>query len=77
MLGIILDLKLTFSQHINVIVTKAKQTLNILKAFTSTSWGNQKELIVSTFKAITNPILKYASTIWSPIISNTAAWSSD
>ena len=35
-LGITLDPKLTFSQHINVTVTKAKQTLNILKALTST-----------------------------------------
>ena len=30
-LGITLDLKLTFSQHINVYITNAKQTLNILK----------------------------------------------
>ena len=32
--------------------------------------GKQKELIIFTFKAITRPILEYASTIWSPIISN-------
>ena len=55
-LGITLDLKLTFSQHINVTINKAKQTLNILKALTSTKCGKQKELIVSTFKAITRPI---------------------
>ena len=30
------DPKLTFSQHINVTITKAKQMLNILKALTST-----------------------------------------
>ena len=70
-LEIILDLKLTFSQHVNVIITKAEQTLNILKALTSTKWGKQKELIVSTFKAITWPILDYVNTIWSSIISNT------
>ena len=70
-LGITLDPKLTFSQHINVTITKAKQMLNILKALTSTKWGKQKELIVCTFKAITHPILVYANTIWSPIVSNT------
>ena len=69
-LGIILDPKLTFSQHINVTITK-KQMLNILKALTSTKWGKQKELIISTFKAITRPILKYKNNIWIPIISNT------
>ena len=46
--------------------------LNILKALTSTKWSKQKELIVSTFKAITHPILEYANTVWSPIISNTS-----
>ena len=68
-----LDPKLTFSQHtrISVTITKVKQTLNILKALTSSKSGKQKQLIVSTFKAITRPILNYANTIWSPIISNT------
>ena len=37
--------------------------LNILKALTSTKWGKQEELIVTTFKAITCPILEYANTI--------------
>ena len=45
--------------------------LNILKAVTSIKCGKQKELIVSTFKAIIHLILEYANTIWSPIISNT------
>ena len=36
-----------------------------------TKWGKQNEFIVSTFKAITRPILEYANIIWSPIISNT------
>ena len=42
---------------------------NILKALTSTKWDKRKELIVSTFKLITRPILEYANA-WSPIISN-------
>ena len=63
MLGITLDPKPTFSQHINVTINKTKQMLNILKALTSTKWGKQKELIVSTFKAITHPILEYANTV--------------
>ena len=44
--------------------------LNVLKALTSTKSGKQKELIVSTFKAIICPILEYANTICSSIISN-------
>ena len=49
-------------------MTKAKQTLNILNALTSNKRGKQKELILSTFKAINRPILEYANTIWSSII---------
>ena len=33
--------------------------------------GETKETIVATYKAITRPILEYASTIWSPIASTT------
>ena len=69
-LEITLDPKLIFSQHINVTINKAKQTLNILKALTSTKWGKQKELIITIFKAITRPILEYANTIWTPVISS-------
>ena len=49
------ETKLTFSQHINVTITKAKLTLYILKALTSTKQGKQKELIVFTFKLSLTP----------------------
>ena len=71
-LGITLDPKLIFSKHINITITKAKLTFNILKALTSTKWGKEKELIVSTLMGITYPILEYTNTIWNPIILNTS-----
>ena len=46
----------------NITIIKAIQAINILKTITSTKWDKQKELIVSTFKAITCPILEYANT---------------
>ena len=52
-------------------MTIAKQTLSILKALTFTKWSKQKKLILFIVKIITRPVLKYASAIWSPIISNT------
>ena len=42
-----------------------------MKALITTHWGKSKETLNITYKAITRPILEYASTIWSPIISNT------
>ena len=41
-----------------------------MKALT-THWGKFKETLNITYKTIVRPILEYASTIWSPIISNT------
>ena len=70
-LGLTFDPKLTYNSHIRKTSDKARNTLKLLKALTSTKWGKQKETIVATYKAITRPILEYASTIWSPIASTT------
>ena len=70
-LGLHLDPKLNFNQHIQQTKEKASKTINVLKALTSTKWGKDKETIVATYKAITRPQLEYASTVWSPIVSNT------
>ena len=70
-LGLTLDPKLNYSKHIQNTTQKAKQTIHIMKALTTTHWGKFKETLNITYKTIVNPILEYASTIWSPIISNT------
>ena len=70
-LGLSLDSKLTYNKHIEITTTKARKTIHILKALTSTTWGKQKETILATYKDITRPILEYVSTIWPPIASDT------
>ena len=55
---------------IYVTITKAKQTLNILKALNSVKWGKQKNLFPH-LKLSFVPHFEYANTIWSPIILNT------
>src|SRR5579864_1485964 len=71
-LGVTFDPKLTFNEHTNNIKTAASKSVNILKSLTATTWGKQKETLVATYSAITRSILEYASTVWSPIISNTS-----
>ena len=70
-LGLTLDPKLTYSKHIQNTTIKAKQKMHIMKTLTATHWGKSKETLNITYKAMTRPILEYASTIWSSIISNT------
>ena len=65
------DPKLTFGEHINKNKDKASKTVNILKSLTSTKWSKQKENLVTTYKTITRPIIEYASTVWSPTVSDT------
>ena len=48
----------------------AMETINILKALTSTHWGKNKETLTNTYKTVTRPILEYAGTIYAPIISD-------
>ena len=62
-LGLTLDPKLTYNKHIKITATKARKTIHILKALTSSTWGKQKDTIITTYKAITRPILEYVSTI--------------
>lgn len=64
-------MKLNFSSHIETVLTKAKNALNLLKAISSKEWGKHKETIVATYKTILRPHLEYASTIWAPILSET------
>ena len=70
-LGLTLDPKLTYNKHILITTTKARKTIQILKAITSTTWVKQKETIIATYIAITRPTLEYVSTIWSPIALDT------
>ena len=42
-LGLTLDPKLTYNAHIQNIVTHAQKPLQVIKALTCTTWGNQKE----------------------------------
>ena len=70
-LGVTFDPKLNFNEHTKNIHTAAIKSTNIIKSLTGTNWGKQKETIVATYTAITRPILEYASTVWSSIISDT------
>ncbi|KAF2360279.1 Reverse transcriptase domain [Trinorchestia longiramus] len=65
-LGITFDPHFTFTLHINSICERAQHRLNILKALAGSSWGQQKETITLTYKALINSIVTYAAPIWFP-----------
>ena len=70
-LGLTVDLKLTYSTHSHNISVQAHKPLQIIKSLTATGWGKQKETLMATYKAVMRPALEYASSVWSPIASST------
>ena len=71
-LGLTLDPKLTYSTHIHNISVQAHTPLQIIKALTATGWGQQKETLMATYKAVMRPALEYASSVCLPIASTTS-----
>ena len=44
---------------------------NILKALAGTAWGQQKETLLLTYKAVGRSIINYAAPVWSTNIRDT------
>ena len=65
-LGVIFDTHFTFSPHINAIADKANNRLRILKALAGSTWGQQRETLLITFKALIRSVFTYAAPIWYP-----------
>jgi hypothetical protein len=51
-LGVTHDTMYTFSDHCSKTAARMKQRNSVLKALTGTTWGQQKETLVMTYKAI-------------------------
>ena len=61
-----LDPTLIFCAHVEKLAERAKQRLSILKALAGTTWGQQKESLITTYKASIRSLLTYAAPIWLP-----------
>ena len=70
-LGTTYDRGMTFKPHITEIANKTKSRLNVLKALTATTFGQQKESILNLYKQFVRPVISYASTAWSPDLADT------
>ena len=65
-LGVTLDTHLTFTQHCNNIAIKVQQRNNVLKALAGSTWGGDKETLLTTNQAIGRSILSYCCPVWTP-----------
>ena len=72
LLGVTFDTHFFFNQHVLTVKKKAAERLKILKALAGTNWGQQKETIIMTYKALIWSVLSYAAPVWFPTVSTEA-----
>ena len=70
-LGVTLDTYLTFTQHCNNIAVKVQQRNNVLKALVGSTWGCDKEALLTTYQAIGRSILSCCYPVWTPSLKYT------
>ena len=70
-LGLTLDPHFTFGPHVKTVVGKMATRLKVLKALAGTNWGDAKEDLLLTYKALGGSIIDYAAPIFSPNLKPT------
>ena len=70
LLGVTFDSMMTFSSHIKKAVDSTKKKINIMKSLAGSTWGQDKETLIFTYKAIGRSVLEYGAPIWSPVIKD-------
>ena len=68
-LGVYLDT--SFNKHSSYVAERVSSRNNILKALAGTSWGQQKDTLLMTYKAVGRSIINYAAPVWSTILRDT------
>ena len=70
-LGVYLDTSLSFNKHSGYVAEIVSSRSNILEALAGTSWGQQKETLLMTYKAVGRSIINYAVPVWSTNLHDT------
>lgn len=65
-LGIIIDKKLTFNNHISYACRKAANIYKYLARTVKATWGLNPEVTRTIYMAVIEPIIMYAASVWAP-----------
>lgn len=63
-LGMTLDKKLNWKEHINSISQRVEKSLNILKAFSTQKWGSDPNIVLYMYRTLIRPIFDYGSALY-------------
>ena len=64
-LGVYLDTFFSFNNHWVQVVNRVSKRNNVLKALAGTNWGQQKDILLMTYRALGRSIANYATPVWS------------
>ena len=70
-LGLIIDRKLSFNEHINYIYKKCIKKIISLSSITRNTWGQSYETTKLIYKAAIEPIVLHRSSVWGQNINKT------
>ncbi|GFW86190.1 putative RNA-directed DNA polymerase from transposon X-element [Trichonephila clavipes] len=62
-LGCALDNKLKWTKHAELVVSKARKRLSILKRLTGVKWGCNRDTLYTTYKTYIQPVLNYCNEV--------------
>jgi hypothetical protein len=71
-LGVTFDTMLTFGPHCHSAASRVKQRNSTLRALAGSTWGQDKETILMTYKATGRSILNYAAPVWYSLASKSS-----
>ena len=72
LLGVYLDTFFSFNTHCVQVANRVSKRNNVLKALAGTNWGQQKETLLLTYKALGRLIANSAAPVWSTNASGTS-----
>ena len=71
LLGVILDCKLSFNEHVKMVTEKTGKKMRMLAAVSNSEWGWKKFDLMKIFIAHIRSVIDYAGVAWQPWISKT------
>ena len=63
-MGVTFDEKLSFKTHIEMLTSKCKKRLNLLKAIRGKDWGASPKTIMYSYKTYIRPVIEYGCVLF-------------
>ena len=69
-LGVILDKKLNWNEHIQYVQSKCKKRINLMKAITGSTWGASTKALLTVYKALIRSVIDYGDIAYDSAANN-------